>query len=107
LKAEPKLPAHLSAASRAWCEEIRATFELEAHHERLLVLAAAAFDQAEDARARLAADGTYVEDRFGQLRLHPAANVLRDARLSFARLVRELGIEPDHSQPNRPPKVRG
>ena len=107
MKTELKFPAHLSSPSREWCEEIRAEFDLEAHSERLLVLAAGAWDQAEEARARLAKDGTYVEDRFGALKAHPGVAVLRDARLSFARLVRELGIEPDHSQPNRPPKVGG
>jgi phage terminase small subunit len=103
---ETKFPAHLSPASRAWCEAVSAEYALEAHHERLLILAAGAWDQAEDARARLAADGTYLEDRFGMLRPHPAVAVLRDARAAFARLTRELGLDIDTSQPNRPPKVR-
>lgn len=94
---EPKPPAHLRAATRKWWAEIAETYSLEAHHFKLLTLAAEAWDRAQEARERIAADGAYLEDRFHQLRAHPAHAVERDARLAFAKLVRELALDGEGS----------
>jgi phage terminase small subunit len=99
--------AHLSARSREWVEAVRAEYVLEPHYDRLLVLAAETFDQAERARERLAKDGEYITDRFGQLRQHPAVPVLRDCRIAFARLVRELNLDSDGPAESRPPRIAG
>jgi phage terminase small subunit len=80
-------------------------FALEQHHERLLTLAAEAWDQAVAAREELAKVGTYFADRFGQPKAHPAVAVERDARIAFARLVRELDLDSDHS-PDPDPATR-
>lgn len=103
---EFKPPAHLSAEMCAWVATVQAEFDLAAHHERLLVLAAETWDQADRARKRLAKEGEYVEDRFGQLRQHPAVPVLRDARAAFARLTREIGLD-DSDASTRPPRIAG
>ena len=103
---EFKPPAHLTAEMRAWVAATAAEYDLEAHHIRLLILAAETYDQAERARKRLVKEGEYVEDRFGQLRQHPAVPVLRDARAAFARLVREIGLD-DSDASTRPPRIAG
>jgi phage terminase small subunit len=94
---QSKPPGHLRASTRKWWTEIAATYALESHQYRLLTLAAEAWDRAQEARERIAKDGAYLEDRFGQLRAHPGVAVERDARLAFARLVRELALDGDGS----------
>ena len=72
---------------------------------RLLVAAGESWDEKKLARRAIKEEGQLVTDRFGQRRPHPAIQIQRDARLSFARLCRELGLseEPD----SRPPRIGG
>ena len=100
-------PAHLEAATRDWWLSVVRTWELDEHHVRLLTLACEAWDRAEEARQRLARDGSYVRDRFRQLKAHPAVAVERDARAQFARLLRELDLDVDGPREDvRPPLLR-
>jgi P27 family predicted phage terminase small subunit len=100
-------PQHLSAASRRWWLAVCREYELELHHIRLLTLAAESWDRCQEARERIAADGPYVEDRWGQLKAHPAIGVERDARLAFARLLRELALDVAPPDDPRPPSITG
>lgn len=70
-----------------------ADFELEPHHLRLLQLAAEAWDQAQTAREVLDRDGQTFFDRFGQPKERPEVGILQNARISFARLLRELALD--------------
>jgi P27 family predicted phage terminase small subunit len=108
-KSETKpAPQHLTAASQALFCRIRDDYALQDDDAALtlLRLACEAVDRCTEARERIKADGTYLPDRFGQLRPHPAVNVERDSRLSAARLLRELGLSPDEASlnENRPPR---
>jgi len=82
----PRPPA-VSERSRAWLEELERAYELGPHERKLAVSAAQALDRAGEAQERLQQDGTYVQDRFGQLRPHPAVAVERDGRAAFTRIV--------------------
>lgn len=94
-----RAPSHLEAATAAWWRHVAGRFELEQHHERLLTAACEAWDQAQAARVELVSAGMFYEDRFGQPRAHPAVAVERDARIAFARLVRELDLDSDRADP--------
>ncbi len=101
-----RAPGHLSAASRRWFAEISDAFALEAHHRRLLVLAAECWDRGERARKVLAAEGLTYTDRRGNPRARPENTIARDAATVFSRLVRELRLDvglPDHA--GRPPRL--
>lgn len=89
----PKPPMHLSKDARAWWSEVIRVFELEDHHRRLLTLAAECWDRAVQARKILAREGITYRDRFGKPRKHPAVSVEEQARLGFAKLLRELDLE--------------
>jgi phage terminase small subunit len=89
----PPAPEHLQPETRLWYQAVLGEYRLEEHHRRLLQLAAEAYDAAQTARATIARDGRYFPDRFGCPRLHPAVADERDARLGFARLVRQLGLD--------------
>ena len=107
-KPDPKPPAHLRPTTARWWCSVVADFELEAHHLRLLTLACQAWDRGEQAREVIAKEGLTFKDFRGQPKARPEVAIERDSRLSFARLVRELGLDlgEDPSQ-SRPPRVRG
>jgi phage terminase small subunit len=81
-------------------------YDLEGHHVRLLTVAAQTWDRLEEARERLRKDGSYVPDRYGALKAHPAIAVERDSRIAFARLVRELDLDGEPTPDPRMPRRR-
>lgn len=85
-------PKHLSAAARRLWRETVESYELERHHLELLERACRALDQTIEAEEILRRDGIVVEGRYG-IRAHPAVAIARDARTSFARLLREIDLE--------------
>jgi P27 family predicted phage terminase small subunit len=102
-----KAPKHLRLATRRWWKSVVADFELEAHHVRLLTLAAEAWDRGQQAREALAEHGLTFSDRFGQPHARPEVAIERDSRISFARLLRELALEVEPpGEPGRPPGLR-
>lgn len=104
---KPKPPAHLSADTGAWWVQVHLDYQLEPHHTRLLTLACEAFDRAAQARDLVAAEGLVVATSDEGRKPHPAVNIERDARLAFARLVRELDLDVDGpAQEARPPALR-
>ncbi len=98
-------PAHLRESTRRWWRSVTSTWALEDHHVKLLTAAAEAWDRLQEARERIAKDGAYVEDRFGQLRPHPALAIERDSRIAFARILRELDLDAEPPA-SRPPSLR-
>lgn len=85
-----------------------ADFDLEPHHVRLLRLACEAYDRGQQAREALATHGTTFVDRFGQPRARPEVAIERDARIAFARLMRELALDVEGpAEPDRRPPVIG
>jgi P27 family predicted phage terminase small subunit len=90
----PKAPAHLRQATGRWWRAVHEEYSLEAHHTRLLTLAAEAFDRCSQAREAIEADGITVKTADGGIKAHPAVAIERDSRLAFARLLRELVLRP-------------
>lgn len=105
--ARRRAPAHLRSATKTWWASVIAEYGLEEHHERLLTLAAQAWDRAEEARTALEANGLTYTDRFGAPRARPEIAVERDSRLAFARLIRELDLDGEPAPDPRPPRRRG
>ncbi len=99
---------HLAPETRAWVEAVAADFELERHHHRLLMLAAQAFDRAEEARQILSRDGLVTCTDAGGLKAHPCVGIERDSRVAFARLLRELDLDLVGTEADgpRPPSLR-
>lgn len=106
-EAARKAPAHLRAPTRKWWSEIADDFELEAHHLRLLTLAAEAWDRGEQARQEISRRGAFFEDRFGTPHAHPAIAIERDSRIAFARLIRELALDVDPPRDTPRPQALG
>jgi phage terminase small subunit len=106
LKRSPKAPS--SENAREWWRSCLEAYVLEDHHLRLLQLAAESWDRCQEARIILARDGVVFTDDRGNVRAHPAVSIERDARLAFARLLRELDLDVElPSEPRaRPPALR-
>lgn len=86
-------PRHLLAATRRWWLEVINTWALEAHHVKLLTLAAEAWDRCQQARALVDKEGLMTTTKAGGPRIHPAVRIEQDSRLAFARLIRELDLD--------------
>lgn len=100
-------PKHLQLATKRWWLAVVNDWELEEHHTRLLTLAAEAWDRCCQAREIIAEKGLTFETRLGEVRVNPAVAIERDARLAFARLIRELDLDlPGPSTDVRPPRLR-
>ncbi len=103
----PAPPAHLSPDAASWWRSVVADYDLEDHHLRLLQAAAEAWDRLQQARQALAEHGglTFAKAN-GDLATHPAVAIERDARIGFARLVRELDLDAGApSERSRPPPL--
>jgi phage terminase small subunit len=99
-------PEHLSAESRAWVESIRQGWTVDAHHERMLLVAAQAWDLSEQMREVLEAEGyTYYVQRLGAYRPRPEAQIMHDAQLRLLRALRDLGLD-DAPIPSGPLALR-
>ncbi|MBZ9904792.1 hypothetical protein LB557_02060 [Mesorhizobium sp. BR115XR7A] len=103
---QPKPPAHLRAATKRWFKSVLDEYSLEGHHIRLLTLAAEAWDQSQTAREVLDKDGLTFLDRFGQPKERPECGILQNARIAFARLVRELALDVDVPDAPRSARTR-
>ena len=101
--AGPQAPAHLESATAAWWLSVVTTWELDEHHVRLLTLASEAFDRAVAARKIIARRGLTFKDRWGQPKPRPEVAIERDARIAFARLLRELDLDVDPPPEGRRP----
>ncbi len=107
-KSELAAPKHLRRATREFYARMQATYSMEEHQLRTLLLGCEAFDRCVEAREELAKAGTYQTGRYGQAVTHPAVKVEEQARLAWLRCIRELGL-PDEEPPGtpRPPKLSG
>jgi len=104
----PPAPNHLSPAMQAWWQAVVRDYELDPHHLRLLEAACDAWDRMVQARETLAREGLTVTTKSGTKR-HPCADIERDSRLAFARLLRELDLDADPPRETpawRPPALR-
>ena len=96
-------PVHLGdEAADLWTSVIH-DYDLDPGGLVLLEALCDTWERYIEARDTLAADGAFVDGRYG-LRAHPAVAVERDSRVMLARLVRELDLEGvPLPAPKRPP----
>jgi phage terminase small subunit len=90
-----KPPDKLRKETQDWCDGIVATYEMKPHHLKVLQAAAESWDLYCAARIFLVKHGTTYSDRFGQPCARPEVAVMRDAKLAFVRILRELNLPGD------------
>lgn len=104
---KPPRLRHLKPDTLAWWQEVQREYLLEAHHVRVLTLAAEAWDRGQEARKIVDKHGLTFIDRFGAPKARPEIAIERDARLAFARLIRELNLDIDEPAGSRVPRLVG
>ena len=101
-----KPPAYLKSETRDWINYVLSEYSLDQHHFRLLTLAAEAWETGQAARAAIAKHGTTYVDRFNAPRKRPEVGIMAEARIAFARLLRELDLDVDPpATASRPPSL--
>jgi phage terminase small subunit len=101
-----KPPAYLKPETRDWIAYVLNEYILDQHHFRLLVLASEAWEAGQEARAAIAKHGAVYLDRFNAPRKRPEVAIQAEARIAFARLLRELDLDVDPpSAASRPPAL--
>jgi phage terminase small subunit len=99
-------PQHLRPPTQTWWTSVVSEFVLEPHHIRLLSLACTAWDRAEECQEAISLHGLTYESPTGP-KLRPEAQLEKDSRIGFARLLRELDLDIDApNAASRPPALR-
>ena len=86
-------PRRLRPETARWFRSVATEWKLEAHHAKLLALAAVAWDRCEAAREAIDRDGLTVKTARGGPRLNPLLRVEDASRRAFARLIQQLDLE--------------
>jgi phage terminase small subunit len=80
-------PSHLAKPTQLWWRSVLQNYELDDHHERLLTLAAEAYDRSAEAREAVAQDGAYFTNAKGEPRPHPGLAIERDTYDRYGHLM--------------------
>ncbi len=87
-------PEHLQEDTARWYAWIVREFELGDTELPTLAAAAELWDRSCKAREEIDREGMTYRDRFGQPKIRPEVGIERHSKLAFARLMRELGLDP-------------
>ena len=99
-----RAPSHLESEGKKFWRQVLKDFDLrDAHHLKILESACQCLDRIEQAKDDLKKDGLYFIDRFGQPKERPSNKTERDNKVLFARLLRELSLDLNIPEENRPP----
>ena len=99
-------PKELQAAGRAFWRKVLGEFSLtDSHDLERLGMAAKCLDDLAEAEQRVRLDGMFAVNRYGNTIEHPGLKVIRDTRLLFVKIIRELGLDIVNPQETRPPRL--
>lgn len=105
MKEDLKVPKNLKESTKSWIKKINHDYFLESHHQKLLILAGQAWDEAQASRKVIDKDGPVYLDRFQQPKKRPEVEIEADARIAFCRIMRELSLS-EEPPDNRPPALK-
>jgi P27 family predicted phage terminase small subunit len=101
----PKTPSGLNTAGKKFWKKVLSEFELsETHDLERLSMAARTLDDLAEAEKQVKKDGMFTVNRYGGTVEHPAVKTVRDTRMLFIKIVRELGLDLAIPEDSRPPR---
>ena len=85
-------------------EKVLSEYALEeAHDLARLRMACSCLDDIKEAEKQITKDGRFITDRYGQIKEHTALKSIRDNRIIFCRIIRELALDINVPE-TRPPR---
>lgn len=101
----PKAPAGLKTPGRVFWRKVLSEFRLEESHDlQRLEMACRTLDNLKEAEDRVKTDGMFTTNRYNSVVEHPALKSIKDFRMLFIKIVREMNLDvslPDESRPPR------
>jgi len=99
-----KAPKTLGKAGRKFWKTVLEEFSLtDAHDLERLTLACGCLDAIDAAQEQIEQDGAFIADRYGAVKEHPAGKVVRENKVIFCRIVREMALDIEMPE-SRPPR---
>jgi P27 family predicted phage terminase small subunit len=100
----PQTPPNLSPDAQELWRQVTREWELETSSLAVLRVACESMTEMQECQKVIKKEGRVTKDRWGQLKPNPCVAQLRDARTSFLRAVKQLGLdlEPLNPHPGRP-----
>lgn len=100
-----KTPMELKKSGKKFWQKVLSEYELsEAHDLERLSMAAKCLDEISAAEAQVTQDGMFLTNRYGSVIEHPAMKTVKDLRLLFVKIIRELALDIDTPADTRPPR---
>ena len=101
-----RAPKGLKASGRAFWRKVRDEYVFtDAHDLARLLMAAKCLDDLQTAEEQVEQDGHFVKNRYGNIIEHPAVKSIKDFRLLFVKIVRELNLDVEAAKDARPPRL--
>jgi phage terminase small subunit len=101
----PTPPNGLQSHGKKFFRKVLSEYVLtEGHDLERLFMGCRCLDEIAEAERVLKKDGRFIEDRFKQKREHPAAKSIRENKIIFCRIIRELGLDISNPGDSRPPR---
>ena len=101
----PRTPSGLQAPGKKFWKKVLSEYEMEESYDlERLKQACGCLDEIYESQKIVVGEGRFVLDRFQQQKEHPAAKAIRENKVLFCRIIRELGLDlaiPGDSRPRR------
>jgi phage terminase small subunit len=100
-----KVPNGLQSHGKKFFKKVLSEYVLtEGHDLERLFMACRCLDEIAEDEKVVTEEGRFIEDRFKQKRENPAAKSIRDNKIIFCRIIRELGLDISTPADSRPPR---
>lgn len=101
--ARTQAPKSLKKAGNQFWKTVMAEFVLESGHDLTrLEMACSCLDTIAESETIVEKEGLFVLDRFEQQKEHPGLKTIRDNKVIFCRIIRELGLDLEPPSDSRP-----
>ncbi|MFC1580040.1 hypothetical protein ACFL4N_03930 [Thermodesulfobacteriota bacterium] len=101
----PRCPKGLRKKGKEFFRKVVREYTFtEAHDLERLFQACGCLDTIGDAEEKVTQYGMFIQDRFNQIKESPAMKIIRDHKMLFCRIIRELNLDVALPGDPRPPR---
>ena len=98
-------PDSLEETGAKFWEKVLSEYDLiDTHDLERLSMASKCLDDLATIEARIKTDGMFTTNRYGATVEHPGVKMIRDTRMLFIKIIRELGLDIVTPGDSRPPR---